>query len=71
MKDSYKTVSDKKLRSFFYRDGFYRMFKWLFIYLFIMILCIVFAIYVYSTKPKRKYYVLTQYGLVQELTPEK
>jgi len=71
MKEEYKSVSDKKIRSFFYRYGFYRMFRWLFIGIFLMVICVVWAIYVYYNKPKRKYYAITQYGIVQELIPEK
>ena len=70
MQNEYKTVTDKKIKSFFYRDSFYKMFKWLFIYFAILIICVIWAIHVYQTKPKRKYYAITQYGVVQELKPE-
>lgn len=71
MNDDFKSVSDKKIKTFFYKQGFYKMFKWIFVSLFILILCIVWAIYVYYTKPNRRYYAITQYGIVQELIPEK
>ena len=67
MADDYKTVTSKKLKSFFYRDNFYRMFKWLFVYFFILVIFTILAIYFYYTKPKRKYYAITQYGVVKEL----
>jgi len=70
MKEQFKSVSDKKIRTFFYRDNFYKLFKWLFICFFILVICLIWAIYVYYTKPKRKYYVVTQYGIVREIMPK-